>query len=53
MVGRTPSSSRTGHPRIRLIGFHSLVPREYRISVNSQLDFFIIDPVNKFVMENN
>ncbi|MFL9869541.1 PD-(D/E)XK nuclease family protein [Paraburkholderia fungorum] len=37
--------------RISLTGFHSiLLLREYRISADSQLDFFIVDPVNEFVI---
>jgi hypothetical protein len=34
-----------------MTGFHSvLLLREYRISAENHLDFFIVDPVNEFVM---
>lgn len=37
--------------RISLTGFHSiLLLREYRISTENHLDFFIVDPVNQFVI---
>lgn len=37
--------------RISLTGFHSiLLLREYRISADNHLDFFIVDPVNQFVI---
>ncbi|MGY6153715.1 PDDEXK-like family protein [Paraburkholderia graminis] len=37
--------------RISLTGFHSvLLLREYRISADNHLDFFIVDPVNCFVI---
>ncbi|MBN3761223.1 PD-(D/E)XK nuclease family protein [Burkholderia sp. Ac-20365] len=41
--------------RISITGFHSiLLLREYRISAENHLDFFIVDPVNEFliVIEN-
>ncbi|GAB7527370.1 PDDEXK-like family protein [Paraburkholderia sp. 2C] len=37
--------------RTSLTGFHSiLLLREYRISPDNHLDFFIVDPVNRFVI---
>jgi len=37
--------------RISMTGFHSvLLMREYRISAENHLDFFIVDPVNEFVI---
>jgi hypothetical protein len=37
--------------RISLTGFHSiLLLREYRISADNHLDFFIVDPVNQFII---
>lgn len=37
--------------RISMTGFHSVVlMREYKISPGNQLDFFIFDPVNRFVI---
>lgn len=37
--------------RISMTGFHSiLLLREYRISAENHLDFFIVDPVNRFVI---
>ncbi|WP_312892380.1 MULTISPECIES: PDDEXK-like family protein [Paraburkholderia] len=37
--------------RISMTGFHSiLLLREYRISDGNHLDFFIVDPVNRFVI---
>jgi hypothetical protein len=37
--------------RISMTGFHSiLLMREFRISAENQLDFFIVDPVNEFVI---
>lgn len=37
--------------RISMTGFHSiLLLREYRITDGSHLDFFIVDPVNRFVI---
>ncbi|MEX3984127.1 PD-(D/E)XK nuclease family protein [Paraburkholderia sp. EG287A] len=37
--------------RISMTGFNSiLLLREYRIRVGSHLDFFIVDPVNRFVV---
>ncbi|WP_230952520.1 PD-(D/E)XK nuclease family protein [Burkholderia cepacia] len=37
--------------RINMTGFHSiLLLREYRITNGNHLDFFIVDPVNRFVI---
>jgi hypothetical protein len=37
--------------RISMTGFHSaLLLREYRISAENHLDFFIVDPVNAFII---
>lgn len=37
--------------RITMTGFHSvLLMREYRIETGNHLDFFIVDPVNEFVI---
>jgi len=37
--------------RISMTGFHSiLLLREYRISSENHLDFFIVDPANRFVI---